>query len=177
MVWHFLLLQPFIMKVSAIAAVAYNRALGKDDDLPWRLHDDMKFFKRTTLHHHVIMGRKTFDTMGRPLPKRTNIIITRNPYFLVQDSIVVGSIEEALGFAEKNGESEAMVIGGAQIYQLSLPYLDRLYYTEVHANPEADTFFPEVDWSEWELVESTPFKADDRNEYDFTIKVFDRVPS
>ena len=163
------------MQVSAIVAVAKNRVIGRDNDIPWRLSTDLKFFKRTTLNHHVIMGRKSFQSIGNPLPKRTNIIITTNPFFIASGCITTHSIEEALETAYDNGEKEAFVIGGAQIYELSLPYLDKLYYTEVDAKPEGDVLFPELNWSEWKLTSSESFQKSDKDDHDFKIKTFERI--
>lgn len=165
------------MLVSAIVAVAQNRVIGKDNDIPWYLSTDLKFFKRTTLHHHVIMGRKSYLSIGRPLPKRTNIILTRDPFFIVSGCITAHSIEEALQIARENGEGEAFIIGGAQIYEQALPYLDKLYYTEVHAEPEGDVFFPEIDFDEWELLSQKDYPAGEKDDFPFSIKVFEKKKS
>lgn len=162
------------MKISSIVAVAENGVIGNDNDLPWRLSGDLKFFKKTTSGHHIIMGRKNFQSIGRPLPKRTNIILSRNPFFIVSNCLVAQSIEEALSIAYDNGEEEAFIIGGAKIYEQTMDIIDRLYYTEVHANPEGDVFFPKTNWDHWVLVSEEHHKADDRNEHDYTFKVFDR---
>ncbi len=162
------------MKVSSIVAVAENRVIGRDNDLPWRLSDDLKFFKKTTSGHHIIMGRKNFQSIGFPLPKRTNIIVSRNPFFIVSNCLVAQSIEEALDIAHKNGEEEVFIIGGATIYEQTLDIIDTLYYTEVHASPNGDVFFPEVDWSMWDLESEKKYEADDRNMYAFTIKKYNK---
>lgn len=163
------------MIVSAIAAVAKNRVIGRANDLPWRLPTDQQYFKRMTLNHHVIMGRKTFEELGRPLPKRTNIVITRNPYFVVSNCLVVRTVEEALAIARANGEAEAFIIGGGQIYELSYQYWDRLYYTAVDTVIEdGDAFFPAFDRDEWVLVSEDPHAADEKNEYDYNFMVFER---
>lgn len=163
------------MLVSAIVAVAKNRVIGRDNDIPWYLSTDLKFFKRTTLDHHVIMGRKSFQSIGKPLPKRTNIIITTNPFFIASGCITTHSIEEALETAYDNGEEEVFIIGGAQIYELSLPYLDKLYYTEVDAEPEGDVLFPDLDWSEWKLLSTKPFTKGEKDDHNFKIKVFEKI--
>ena len=162
------------MRVSAIVAVAKNGVIGKNNNIPWHLSTDLKFFKRTTLDHHVIMGRKSFQSIGKPLPKRTNIIITRDPFFIATGCITTHSIEEALGVAYDNGEEEAFIIGGAQIYELSIPYLDKLYYTEIDAEPEGDVFFPELDWSQWTLSSQKDYPAGERDDHPFSIKTFER---
>jgi dihydrofolate reductase len=163
------------MLVSAIVAVAKNRVIGKDNDIPWYLSTDLKFFKRTTLDHHVIMGRKSFQSIGKPLPKRTNIIVTTNPFFIASGCITAHSIEEALEIAYDNKQAEVFVIGGAQIYEISLPYLDKLYYTEVDAEPEGDVLFPELDWSEWKLTSDRPFSKGEKDDHNFNIKVFEKI--
>ncbi len=162
------------MIVSAIVAVARNRVIGKDNQIPWYLPADLKYFKRTTLNHHVIMGRKSFESIGRPLPKRTNVVITRNPFFAATHVLVAHSLEEALTIAEENREEEAFIIGGAEIYQLAMPRLDRLYLTEVDLEPEGDSFFPEIIEENWRLVSADPHEPDDRNECAYTFKVFAR---
>ena len=162
------------MLVSAIVAVAENGVIGKDNDIPWRLSNDLKYFKRTTLDHHIIMGRINFLSIGRPLPKRTNVIITRNLFYAVDGCLIAHSVEEALQIAFDNGEEEAFIIGGAKIYELSMPFWDRLYFTRVHAEVEGDVFFPELNMEEWELVSSEPHKADEKNEFDYTFEVYER---
>jgi dihydrofolate reductase len=166
------------MLVSAIVAAARNRVIGnKDNQIPWHLSSDLKYFKRTTIGHHVIMGRKTFESMGRPLPKRTNIIITRDPYYAASGCLVARSLPEALGIAYENGETEAFVIGGGTIYALSIPLLDKLYLTEVDASPEGTVFFPDLDYTQWELLSSESHPADEKNDHDYTFKVYQRVSS
>lgn len=163
------------MKISSIVAVAENGVIGKDNDLPWRLSEDLKFFKKTTSGHHIIMGRKNFQSIGFPLPKRTNIILSRNPFFIVSNCLVAESIEEALNIALTNGEEEVFIIGGAKIYEQTMDIVDTLYYTEVHAEPEGDVYFPEIDWTQWELESSVSHNADEKNMYPFTIKVYNRI--
>lgn len=160
--------------VSAIVAVAENGVIGRDNDIPWRLSDDLKYFKRTTLDHHIIMGRNNFFSIGRPLPKRTNIIITRNLFYAIDGCLIAHSVEEALGIAFDNGEEEAFIIGGAMIYELSMPYWDRLYLTRVHAKVEGDVFFPELNMDEWTLVASEDHHADEKNEYDYSFQIYER---
>lgn len=162
------------MKISSIVAVAQNGVIGKDNDLPWHLPEDMKFFKRTTLNHHIIMGRKNYQSIGFPLPKRTNIILSNNPFFIVSNCLVAQSIEEALGIAFDNGEEEVFIIGGAGVYENTMDLWDRLYYTEVMAEPEGTVFFPKMDWSEWTLKSEEKHLADEKNMYDYTFKVYDR---
>lgn len=144
------------MRLTLIAAVADNGVIGRDNGLPWRLPGDLKRFKALTLGKPVIMGRKTFASIGRPLPERLNIVVTRDPAARFDGASVVHSLEEALAAAAASGAAEAMVIGGAEIYALALPLADRLELTEVAAAPEGDAFFPAFDRSAWrELARET----------------------
>lgn len=165
------------MIVSAIAAADKNLAIGKDNDVPWHLPDDLKYFKCKTLNHHIIMGRKTFESIGfKPLPRRTNIIVSRNPFFVASNCLVAGSVEEALEIARRHGEQEAFILGGGDIYRLSLPYLDRIYLTEIDAEvADAEVFFPQFDAAEWQLVSSEPHAIDDQHEFAFSFNVYERV--
>ena len=164
------------MPVSAIVAVAQNNVIGKDNDIPWYLPADLKYFKRTTLHHHIIMGRKSFQSIGRPLPKRTNIVVTRDPFFIASNLVVTNAIEEALEFAHDSGEEEVFIIGGGQIYKQTQQYWDKVYLTQVHLEVEGDVFFPELDAKEWQLVSSEAHEPDEKNEYAYTFNVFERQP-
>ena len=162
------------MIVSAIVATAKNNIIGKDNNIPWYLPADLKYFKKTTLHHHIIMGRNSFESIGRPLPKRTNIVVTRNPFYVATGCIVVHSIEEGLEIAQNNGETEAFIIGGAQIYKQSLDLWDRLYLTEVDLEVEGDTAFPALDKSQWKEVSREEHTAEGKNEHDFVFRVLER---
>jgi dihydrofolate reductase len=162
------------MTVSAIAAVSDNWVIGQDNQIPWYLPADLKFFKKTTNGHHVIMGRNTFLSIGRALPGRTNIVVTRNPFFLAEGILLAHSIGEALEIALENGETEAFIIGGAQVYAHSMLYWDRLYLTRVHTELKGDTFFPEPEWGEWMLVSHTHFPADERNALSCDIEIYEK---
>jgi len=162
------------MIVSSIVAVSKNGVIGKDNDIPWNLPKDMRYFKRTTMNRHIIMGRKNFEAMGNPLPKRTNIILTRDPFYVSSSCLVAHSVEEGLSLAFDNGEEEAFIIGGAEIYAASMPYWDKFYITEIDAHIEGDVFFPEVDYTEWNLVSQEEYKKDEKNPYDFIFKVYER---
>ena len=162
------------MTISAIVAVAKNNVIGKDNDIPWYLPADLKYFKKTTLNHHIIMGRNCYESIGKPLPKRTNVVLTRNPFYIVSNCYVTHSIEEAIGIAKNNGEDEAFIIGGAQIYEQSMDTWDKLYLTEVDLEVEGDVIFPEINFDEWELISEEAHQADEKNEYDYTFKVFQR---
>ena len=162
------------MIVSAIVAMSQNRVIGKDNQIPWYLPADLKYFKRTTMYHHVIMGRNTFQSIGRPLPKRNNLVLSRNPYFIATGIEVVNSIEEALHTAHKRGETEAFIMGGAAIYEQSIPYWDKLYLTEVETKVEGDAFFPELDMSLWKEISSESHLADEKNPLNYTFKVYSK---
>jgi len=160
--------------IAALAAVATNGVIGHKGDLPWRLSSDLKYFKKLTLGHTMIMGRKTFDTIGRPLPGRTTIVVTRNEDFSADGVKRAGSIDEAIGLA---GEDEQIFIcGGAEIYALAMPRTDVMYITRVHAEPAGDTFFPEFDdVNEWTLVDAEHFEADEQNQYPFSFLTYHRT--
>lgn len=163
------------MIVSAIAAVARNGVIGRNNDIPWYLPADLQFFKRTTLNHHVIMGRKSFLSIGRPLPKRTNIVITRDPFFIATGCLIAQSVEEALEIAHDQGETEAFIIGGGEIYQQSILYWDKLYLTEVELEiADGTVFFPTLNWEEWVLQSEQHHSPDDKNTYAYTFKIFTR---
>lgn|SRR5690606_32642650 len=166
------------MIVSAIAALSKNRVIGRDNDLPWRLPDDMKFFMETTKGHHVVMGRKNYDSLlpkFKPLPNRTNIVITRQKDFSAPGCTVMHGVEPALDLAKRNGEKECFIIGGAEIYNLAMPYTTRLYLTEIDANVEGDTYFPTVDMTQWKEVSRRHHDKDDRHPFAFDIVVYDRI--
>ncbi|WP_228527490.1 dihydrofolate reductase [Pararhodonellum marinum] len=161
------------LKVSIIVAKAKNNVIGKDNQLIWRLPADLQHFKQTTLGHHILMGRKTFESMGKPLPKRTSIVISRNPDYPVPDGHhLVHGMEEALDLARQKGLEKIFVIGGAQIYKQALPLTDELIVTEVEASPEGDVFFPEMDPEEWKVNERVIHSKDEKNEFDFTIVTY-----
>jgi len=165
------------MKISIIAAISENGVIGKNNDLPWRLPDDMKYFMQTTIGHHVIMGRKNYDSLPekfRPLPNRTNIIITRQKNFSAQGCHVVNSIEQAVDLAKKAGEKELFIIGGAEIYHAFLPAADLLYLTEIKAQIDGDTFFPPVDKSEWQENSRKHHPEDSRHKYAFDFVIYQR---
>ena len=132
------------MTISAIVATAHNRVIGINNAIPWYLPADLKYFKRITLNHHIIMGRNCFESIGNPLPKRTNIIVTRNPFYVASGCIVVHSVEEGLQVAIENGEEEVFIIGGGQVYEQSKALWSRLYLTKVDLDIKGDVFFPEI---------------------------------
>ncbi|MCI0664606.1 MAG: dihydrofolate reductase [Acidobacteria bacterium] len=168
--------------VSLIVAMDKNRGIGIDNRLPWRLSADLKRFRELTMGHHIIVGRKTFESIGKPLPGRQTIIVTRNETYqaanastqLSQSCFIVHSVEEAIALARSRGESEVFVCGGAEIYAQVLGFADRLYLTLVETEVDADTFFPEWDESEWVEKESFQHSADEKNQFPFTFKVLER---
>lgn len=167
------------MTLALIAAYAQNRVVGINNQLPWHLPEDLKYFKRVTTGKAVIMGRKTYESIGRPLPNRTNIVITHNPDFSAPGIVVVNSLQAAIDHAENvntiNGEDEIMVIGGAAIYELALPMADRLYLTHVHAEVEGDAYFPEVDFADWKQVAKEDYAASETNPYDYSFAVYEKA--
>lgn len=163
------------MTVSAIVAVAKNGIIGHNNQIPWYLPADLKYFKRTTLGHHVVMGRNCFESIGKPLSQRTNVIVTRNPFFAASGCLVAHSIDEALEIAQANHESEVFIIGGGEIYQQSMPYWDKLYLTEVELIAAGEVSFPEINASEWRLVSSEKHNADEKNEFDYAFNVLERL--
>jgi len=166
------------MKVSLIVAVSENGVIGKDNDLIWHLPKDMKFFKETTQGHHVIMGRKNFESIPhkfRPLPNRTNVIITRQSDYKAEGCLVVNSLEESIEIAKQNGDTEPFIIGGGQIYKIALEQnlVDRIYLTRIHHAFEGDTFFPELN-SDWEEVKREDCYADEKNKHNYSFIVLEK---
>lgn len=162
------------MIISCIVAVAKNNIIGKDNEIPWYLPADLRYFKKTTLGHTVIMGRNCYTSIGRPLPKRTNIIVTRDPFFISSSCLIARSIPEALFMAHSDGESEVFIIGGGQIYKQSIDLWDKLYLTEVDLEVDGDVFFPEIDMTAWKLISSEYHDKDEKNEFNYTFKVFEK---
>lgn len=144
--------------MSLIVAVAANGVIGRDGDLPWRIPADLGFFKQTTMGKPIVMGRKTWDSIGRPLPGRNNIVLTRDQSFQAEGATVVADLEAALAAA--GDAPEVMIIGGAQIYAIALPHAERVYLTEVHAAPEGDTRLPEFSSDEWREIAREDHEAE-----------------
>lgn len=158
--------------VSLVVAMARNRVIGRNNALPWRLAEDLRRFKATTLGKPILMGRKTFESIGKPLPGRRNIVLTRDPAWRAEGVDVVRTVEEALQLAEQS--PELAVIGGAEVYQLTLPYADRIYLTRVEADVAGDTLFPELDVTQWREAQAGSHPADERNQYPVTFLILDR---
>ncbi len=162
------------MTVSLIVAVSSNGVIGRDGGLPWYLPADLKHFKRTTMGHHLIIGRRTWDEVGKPLPGRTMVVVTRSKKFAPDGAQVVRSVEQALEVAVK--DEEAFIGGGAQIYRIALArdLVDRIYLTRILAEVEGDTIFPEIDLDEWELVSEEHHDADEKNEFPYSFLIYER---
>ena len=161
--------------ITIIAAIATNNALGKDNDLIWHLPADLKRFKKVTSGHHILMGRKTYESIGKPLPNRTTVIITRNKEYKALGCIVVDSIEKAIAVAKE--DPQVFIIGGAQIYKQAMTskLVDQLDITQVHHAFEADVYFPEIDTADWSQVDKEDFKADAKNKYDFSFLRYKKI--
>jgi dihydrofolate reductase len=164
------------MRISIIVAVAENGVIGRQGQLPWRLSGDLQRFKRLTMGHTIVMGRRTWESIGRALPGRQTVVVSRNSEYRVRTAGVeqVGSLDDALRVAEAGGETEAFVVGGAELYREALGQADRIYLTRVHAAVGGDTYFPNVDWENWQLVESEEHGSDEKNEYAHGFEVYDR---
>lgn len=156
--------------ITVIAAVSENNALGKENQLLWHLPDDFKRFKTLTSGHYIIMGRKTFESFPKPLPNRTHVIISRQANYHPEGCIVVNSLEQAIETCPKT--EEVFIIGGGEIYRQSIAVADKLDLTKVHATFEADTYFPEVDLSEWQLVFEEYHPKDERHDFAFTFQTY-----
>ena len=159
--------------LSIIVAVAENGVIGRDGDLPWRLPADLRHFKRTTMGHHLVIGRRTWDEVGKPLPGRTMVVVTRDRALRIPDVIVVHSLQDALAAAA--ADDEVFVAGGGEIYRQALPQADRVYLTRVHASVEGDTTFPELDEDEWRLVSRSDHEPDENNPWPYSFLVYERA--
>ena len=158
------------MSLSLIVAASENQVIGIDGDLPWRLSADLKRFKQITMGHTIIMGRKTYDSIGRPLPGRKSIVITRQNDYQADGVQIVGSLEEAIEASRQ--DDEAFIMGGATIYEQAIDMVDKIYLTRVHATLQGDTFFPELASDRWQKISSEPHSADEKNQYDYSFEVY-----
>jgi len=167
-----------MVRRAVVVAAAENGVIGRDNALPWHLPEDLRYFKRVTMGKPIVMGRRTFESIGRPLPGRTNIVITRNRDFRAEGVRVVNSLDEALDLAEavahNDGVDELMVIGGAAIYAEALPRADLLYLTEVHAEVAGDTYLPAIDKAQWRETRRERIAAEPPNPYDYSFVVLER---
>lgn len=162
------------MIVNQIVARANNNAIGKDNDLIWKLSDDMKFFRKVTMGHYLITGRKNYESIGRPLPGRKMVIVTRDLNYKAEGSAVVHSVENALTYVKRQGANECFVMGGGELYKQTLDLTSLIYLTQVDCSPEADVFYPELHDDEWQKVMSESHKKDEKNEHDFEFCLFRR---
>jgi len=163
------------MIISLIAALTKNRVIGKNNDLPWHLPDDMKYFMQTTKAHHVIMGRKNYESIPekfRPLPNRTNIVVTRQKDFYAPACTIVNTLGEGITLAKTAGEKELFIIGGSEIYALGMPYADQLYLTEIDATLGGDTYFPSFNKNDWQELSRRHHEVDARHAYAFDFVVY-----
>jgi dihydrofolate reductase len=161
--------------ITVIAAIAKNNAIGKDNDLIWYLPADLKRFKKVTTGHYILMGRNTFESIGKPLPNRTTIIITRNKNYSKEGCLIAGSIEEAIELAKE--EAQLFIIGGAQIYKeiMAKDLVDQLDITLVHSEFDADVYFPKIDTNVWKEAVREDFKADEKNDYDYSFISYQKI--
>lgn len=162
------------MIITLIAAIEAGGGIGKDGSLPWHLTDDLKHFKRVTMGHHLLMGRRTYEGIAGKLPGRHLIVLSRDANFQASDAQVAPSLEAGLRLAEAAGESELFVIGGAEVYERAIPLAQRFYRTRVHAEVETDTQFPEFDEGDWSLLESEAFEQGGKNDWGFVIEHLQR---
>jgi dihydrofolate reductase len=166
------------MRISLIVAVAENGVIGRNGQLPWKLSSDLKTFRRLTMGKPIIMGRKTFQSLKKPLDGRDNIVLTTDPFFEADGISVVDSFADAMTLARTlaltRGADEVMVIGGAEVFRAAMPHASRIYWTEVHANPEGDVHFPDVDLSAWAEVEREELSRSEKDDVTATLRVLDR---
>lgn len=158
--------------ISLIVAMSENNVIGRDGDMPWHISDDLKRFKRLTMGHHMIMGRKTYDAIGRLLPGRTTIILTKQSDLKVSSALIANDFDQAVELA--GDDSEIFVVGGGEVYRIALPKAETLYVTRIHTTIDGDTTFPNVDWDAWQLIDSDPHPAGGKNEFDFTFETYQR---
>ena len=169
------------IRLSLVVAVSENGVIGRAGALPWRLPSELKAFRRLTMGKPLVMGRKTFASLGAPLDGRDNIVVTRDKAFKARGALVAHAFDEALALAKdcarRRRADEIMVLGGAEIFSMALPIADRVYRTKVHANINGDTFFPELDKREWRVAATTPAARDPRDEFPWTFEVLERAPA
>jgi len=162
------------MTITLLVAAAENNAIGKNNQLLWHLPNDMKFFKNTTWGMAVIMGRKTYESVNKPLPGRFNIVITRQADWKAEGVMVAADLNTALQKAKETNCNEIFVIGGGEIYKQSMEMADKIYITRVHATLDGDTFFPEIDESKWELIKNQDFTADEKHAFAYSFQTWQK---
>jgi dihydrofolate reductase len=162
------------MRISFIVAVSENNVIGVNNKLPWHLKDDLQMFKKITMGHHILMGRKTFESIGKALPGRMSLVVSSEPK-ANQDSVLwFNSIFRAIKQAERNGESELFIIGGEKVFKSALSLVDRIYMTEVKTSLKGDAFFPQLSLKNWKKISEQSFNKNSDNDYDFVFKILDR---
>ncbi len=157
-------------EISIIVAVAENNVIGKDNKLIWHLPADLANFKKITMGHHIIMGRKTYESIGKHLPGRTSVIITKQKDYRADGCVIADSVDDALKIA--GSDTEAFIVGGAEIYRQSIEIADKIYFTKVYENFEGDTFFPEIDMNKWKISSKTDFFPDEKNKFKYSFIIF-----
>lgn len=162
------------MRISLIVAKAQNNVIGRNNQLPWHLKDDLQNFKKLTLGHHILMGRKTFESIGKPLPGRMSLVLSSEPRPVEDQVVWFSSIWRAIKFAERAGETELFIIGGEKIFKAAMYICDRIYLTEVKAEVEGDVYFPQLSLKNWKKVSEQNFSKNAENDYDFSVQVLDR---
>ncbi len=163
------------MQISLIVAMSTNNIIGNKGKLPWHLPADLKYFKKTTLGHHIIMGRKTYESIGKVLPGRTNIVISRRPDYWAKGCLVVHSLEQGLELVKKRGEQEVFIIGGAYLYDSSLSVATEIYLTKIQTQAEGDAKFPTLAANSWQEVSRENHMADDKNSFDYSFTILKRI--
>lgn len=161
------------MIISMIVAAAENNVIGKNNELVWHMPADFKYFKEKTKGHIIIMGRKTFESLGKPLKYRTNVVVTRNEHFRPKGTEVFRSLDEAIAWSARQEDNEVFIIGGASIYKQAMKDAHRIYLTRIHQSFEGDTYFPEMG-KEWKLVSEEMHQADENNPHDYSFRVFEK---
>lgn len=161
------------MPIAQVVAISQNRVIGKDNQLIWHMPADLKHYKNVTMGHHMIMGRKTYESIGRPLPGRTTVIITRDKNYKAEGCIVVHSLDEALKVAAN--DNEPCIVGGGEIFRQAMDITDKIYLTIIHHDFEGDTFYPELDPAKWRLTKREDFQPDEKNKYPYSFCEYERV--
>ena len=162
------------MIISQIVAASLNNVIGKNNALPWKMPADMAYFKQITWGHHIVTGRKNYEAEGKALPGRVNIVLSRNSDFSIPDGIVVQRFDDAVAIAAQVDEEELFVVGGAEIYRLAMPFIDRIYLTRIHSVISGDTFYPEPDWNEWIEISRRSHRKDEKNPFDFDFIIYEK---
>lgn len=162
------------MRISFIVAKSENNVIGRDNELPWHLKDDLQNFKKLTMGHHILMGRKTFESIGKVLPGRMSLVVSSEPKANAENVLWFSSIFRAIKQAERNGETELFIIGGEKIFKYALSLVDRLYLTEVKANVQGNVYFPQLSMKNWKKVSEQNFEKNKDNDFDFSFQILDR---